>query len=123
MCVCTSLTYEHIHVRVCRVCMPPHEYARNKSKLGSIPPGLKASATNIDLAQAMITTQHLVHIQHKDEWKPAQPMEVSAEGKLATMRFEGGDTFTVKTEGEDTTTGYPTLREAMKRTFPTLVRD
>jgi len=28
-----------------------------------------ASATNVDLAQAMITTQHLVHIQYKNEWK------------------------------------------------------
>ena len=82
-----------------------------------------ASATNINLAQAMITTQHLVHIQHKNEWKRAQTMEVSAEGKLVTMRFEGGDTFTMKTAGQDTTTGYPTLREAMKQTFPTLVRD
>jgi len=80
-----------------------------------------ASATNIDLAQAMITTQHLVHIQHKDEWKRTQTMEVLAEGKLVTMRFEGGDTFMMKTEGQDTITGYPTLREAIKRTLPTLV--
>jgi len=42
-----------------------------------------ASATNTELAQAMITTQHLVHIQHKDEWKRAQTMEVSAEVKVA----------------------------------------
>jgi len=81
-----------------------------------------ASATNVDLAQAMITTQHLVHIQHKDEWKRTQTMEVLTEGKLVTMRFEGGDTFMMKTEGQDTTTGYPTLREAIKRTLPTLVR-
>ena len=69
----------------------------------------------------MITTQHLVHIQHKNEWKWAQTMGVSAEGKLVTMRFEGGGTFTMKTEGQDTTTGYPTLRDAIPRTFPTLV--
>ena len=81
-----------------------------------------ASAANIDLAQAIITTQHLVHIQQKNEWKRTQTMEVSAEGKLVTMRFEGGDTFIMKTEGQDTTTGYPTLREAIKRTFSTLVR-
>jgi hypothetical protein len=81
-----------------------------------------ASATNVDLAQAMITTQHLVHIQHKDDWKRAQTMEVSAEGKLVTMRFEGGDTFMMKTEGQDTTTGYPILREVIQRTLPTLVR-
>jgi len=80
-----------------------------------------ASATNINLAQAMITTEHLVHIQHKNEWKRAQTMEVSAKGKLVTMRFEGGITFTMKTEGQDTTTGYPTLREAIQ-TFPTIVR-
>jgi len=47
---------------------------------------------------------------------------VLAEGKLVTMHFEAGDTFTMKTEGQDTTTGYPTLREAIQRTFPTLVR-
>jgi len=28
----------------------------------------------------------------------------------------------MKTEGQDTTTGYPTLREAIQLTFPTLVR-
>jgi len=38
------------------------------------------------------------------------------------MRFEGGDTFTMKAEGQDTTTGYPTLREAIERIFRTLVR-
>jgi len=69
----------------------------------------------------MKNTQHLVHIQNKNEWKRAQTMEVSTEGKLVTMRFEGGDTFTMKTEIQDTTTGYPTLREAIQRTFPTLV--
>jgi len=69
----------------------------------------------------MITTQHLVHIQHKNEWKPAQTMEVLVEGKLVTMRFEVGDMFTMKTEGQDTTTGYPTLRESNQQTFPTLV--
>jgi len=81
-----------------------------------------ASATNIDLAQAKITTQHLVHIQHKDERKRAQTMEVSAEGKLITMRFEEGGTFMMKTEGQDATTGYPTLPEAIQRTLPALVR-
>jgi hypothetical protein len=45
-------------------------------------------------------------------------MEVLAEGKQVTMRFEGGETFMMKTEGQDTTTGYPTLREAIHRTFP-----
>jgi len=49
-------------------------------------------------------------------------MEVSAEGKTVPMRFEEGDSFIMKTEGQDTTTGHPTLREAIQRTFPTLVR-
>ena len=48
-------------------------------------------------------------------------MEVLVEGKLVTMRFEVGDMFTMKTEGQDTTTGYPTLRESNQQTFPTLV--
>jgi len=38
------------------------------------------------------------------------------------MRTENGDTFMMKTEGQDTTTGYPTLRKAIKRCFPTIVR-
>jgi len=49
-------------------------------------------------------------------------MEVSAEGKIVTMQFEEGDSFMMKTKGQNTTTGYPTLREAIQRTFPTLVR-
>jgi len=61
----------------------------------------------------MITTQHLVHIHHKDECRRAQTMEVSAEGKTVPMRFEEGDSFVMKTEGQDTTTGHPTLREAI----------
>jgi len=49
-----------------------------------------ASVANIDLAQAMITMQHLVHIQYNNGWKWAQTIEVSAEGKLVTMRFKEG---------------------------------
>jgi len=70
----------------------------------------------------MITTQHLVHIHYKNEWKWAQTMEVLEEGKLVIMQFEEGNTFKMKTEDQDTTTGYQTLREAIQRTFPTLVR-
>jgi len=40
----------------------------------SFHPDWIASATNIDLAQAMITTQHLIHVQHKNEWKWTQTM-------------------------------------------------
>jgi len=81
-----------------------------------------ASAANIDLAQAMISTQNLIHIQFENEQKWAKVVEVTAEGKLVTMRTHEGDTFMMKTEGQDTTTGYPTLREAIQRTLPTLVR-
>ena len=119
MCVCMSRTYEHIYVRVCRVCMPPHEYARNKSKLESIPPGLDSFSHKYRFGTG--NGNNPTPGPHK--WKRAKTIEVSAEGKLATIRFEGGDTFTMKTEGEATTTGYPTLREAIPRTFPTLVRD
>jgi len=49
-------------------------------------------------------------------------MEVSAEEKTVTMQFEEGDSFIMKMEGQDTTTGYPTLREAIQPTLPTLVR-
>jgi len=80
------------------------------------------SAINIDIAKAVITTQHILHIQHKNEWRRAQTMQVLAEGKQVTMRFEGDETFMMKTEGQDTTTGYPILRKAIQRTFPTLVR-
>ena len=33
-----------------------------------------------------------------------------------------GSSAHMKTEGQDITSGYPTLREAIQRTFPTLVR-
>jgi len=49
-------------------------------------------------------------------------MEVLAYGKQVTMRFEGGETFVMETEGQDTTSGYPTLREAIQRTFHTLMQ-
>ena len=49
-------------------------------------------------------------------------MEMSAEEKTVTMQFEEGDSFIMKMEGQDTPTGYPTLREAIQPTLPTLVR-
>jgi len=81
-----------------------------------------ASAANADLAQVMINTQHLIHIQLKNEQKWAKVVEEKDEGKLDKMRTENGDTFMMKTEGQDTTTGYPTLREAIQRNSLTLVR-
>ena len=64
--------------------------------------------------------QHLIHIQPKNEQKWATVVEAKNEGKLVKIRSENWNTFMMKTE--DTTTGYPTLREAIQRTSPTLVR-
>jgi len=82
------------------------------------------SAANIDFS-----TGHDNHLtfsqcttQGRMEEGPNHGASVSADAKQVTMRFEGGETFVMKTEGQDTTTGYPTLREAIQRTFPTLVR-
>jgi len=81
-----------------------------------------ASAANADLAQVMIDTQHLIHIQLKNEQKWAKVLEIRDEGKLVRMRTENGKTFMMEIEGQDTTTGYPSLREAIQRTSPNLVR-
>jgi len=58
----------------------------------------------------------------KNEQKWATVVEAKEEGKLVKMRTVNGDSFMMKTEGQDTTTGYPTLREAIQRSSPTLVR-
>jgi len=49
-------------------------------------------------------------------------MKVPVDGKQVTMQDEGGETFVIKTKGQDTTIGYPTLWETTQRTFLTLVR-
>jgi len=81
-----------------------------------------ASATNTDLAQVIIDTQHLIHIQLNNEQKWAKVVGLREEGKTVQMQTANGETFIMKTEGQDTTSGYPTLREAIQRTSPTLVR-
>ena len=81
-----------------------------------------ASATNTDLAQVMIDTQHLIHIELNNEQKWAKVVGIREEGKIVKMQTFNGETFIMKTEGQDTTSGYPTLREAIQRTSPTLVR-
>jgi len=81
-----------------------------------------ASAANTDLAQVMIDTQHLIPIQPKNEQKWAKVVGIRDEGKLVKMQTENGETFIMKTEDQDTTSGYPILREAIQRTSPTLVR-
>jgi len=68
-----------------------------------------ASAANADLAQVMINTQHPIHIQLKNEQTWAAVVEAKEEGKLVKIRTENGNTFMMKTEGQDSTTVYPTL--------------
>jgi len=70
----------------------------------------------------MIDTQHLIRIQLNNEQKWARVVGIRDEGKLVKMQTENGETFIIKTEGQYTTSGYPTLREAIQRTSPTLVR-
>ena len=81
-----------------------------------------ASATNTDLAQVLIDTQHLIHIQLKNEQKWVTVVGYSEEGRIVHLQTVNGDAFQMKTEGQDTTSGYPTLREAIQRTSPTLTR-
>ena len=81
-----------------------------------------ASATNTDLAQVLIDTQHLIHIQLKNEQTWVTVVGHSEEGRIVHLQTVNGDTFQMKTEGQDTTSGYPTLREAIQRTSPTLTR-
>jgi len=70
----------------------------------SFNPDWIASAANVDLAQVMINTQHPIHIQLKNEQKWAKVVGVKDEGKLVKMQTENGETFMMKTEGQDTTT-------------------
>jgi len=58
----------------------------------------------------------------KNEQRWATVVESQEEGRLVKMRTENGDTFMMKTGDQDTTAGYPTLREAIQRSSPTLVR-
>jgi len=81
-----------------------------------------ASATNTALAQVMIDTKLLIHIQLNNEQKWALVVGIRDEGKIVNMQTVDGETFSMKTEGHDTTSGYPTLREAIQRTSPTLVQ-
>ena len=67
-----------------------------------------ASATNTDLAQVLIDTQHLIHIQLKNEQKWATVVGHSEEGRIVHMQTANGDAFHMKTEGQDTTSGHPT---------------
>ena len=66
-----------------------------------------ALAANTDLQQVMMDTQHLIRIQLNNE----QKWVTVEEDKLVSMQTEHGETFLMKTEGQDTTSGYPTLHD------------
>ena len=70
----------------------------------------------------MIDTQHSICILRNNAQTRATVVEIREEGKWVNMQTEHGETFIMKTEGQDITSGYPTLREAIQRTPPTLVR-
>jgi len=65
--------------------------------------------------------EDLIHIQLNNEQKWAKVVGIREEGKIVKMQTVNGETFIMKTEGQDTTSGYPTLREAIQQTSPTLV--
>jgi len=76
-----------------------------------------ASAANISLAEVLTNTQHPILIHLKNEQKWATVVETKEAGKLVKMRTENADTL--KTQGQETKTGYPTLRDAIQRSSPT----
>ena len=65
----------------------------------------------------MIDTQHFIHIRLNNEQKWAKVVGFSEEGKTVQMQTANGETFSMKTEGQDTTLGYPTLREGGHPTY------
>ena len=70
----------------------------------------------------MKDTQHPIYVRHNNAQTRATVVEIREEGKWVQMQTEHGETFLMKTEGQDISSGYPTLREAIQRTSPTLVR-
>jgi len=69
----------------------------------------------------MIDTHHLIRIQLNNGQKWTTVVGIREEGKLVKMQTKHGETFLMKTEGQDITSGYPSLREAIQRTSLTLV--
>jgi len=72
-------------------------------------PAWIASAVNTELAQVMIDTQHPIYILHNNAQTRATVAEIREEDKWVNMQTEHGETFLMKTEGQDITSGYPTL--------------
>jgi hypothetical protein len=85
-------------------------------------PAWIVSAANTELAQVMIDTQHSIRVLRNNAQTRATVVEIREEGKWVNMQTEHGQTFLMKTEGQDISSGYPTLHEAIQRTSPTLVR-
>ena len=81
-------------------------------------PAWIASAANTELAQVMIDTQHSIRVLRNNSQTRATVVEIREEGKWVNMQTEHGETFLMKTEGQDISSGYPTLREAIQRTSP-----
>ena len=87
--------------------MSPNTYYRNSSQLGPFNPDWIASAANTDLAQVMLDTQHLIRIQLNKVQIGATVVEIREEGKWVIMQTEHGETFLMKTEGQDMTSDIP----------------
>ena len=85
---------ELIHICMSRVSWDPFN------------PDWIASATNTDLAQVMTDTQHLIHIQLNNGQKWAKVVGTREEGRIVEMQTVNGETFIMKREGQDTTSGY-----------------
>jgi len=103
------------------ICMSLNKHNRIPGELGTIQSGLDSISSKCRSSTG--NDKHPTPNPHttENEQKWAKVVEVKDEGKLVKMRTDNGDTFMMKTEGQDTTTGCPTLREAMQRTSPTLV--
>ena len=85
-------------------------------------PAWIASATNTELAQVMKDTQHPIYVRHNNVQTRVTVGEIREEGKWVQMQTEHGETLLMKTEGQDTASGYPTLREAIQRSSPQMWR-
>ena len=104
---------ELIHIR-----MSPNKYYRNSSQLGPIQSGLDSVSSEYCLDRHPTLDSHTAN----NEQKWAKVVGIREEGKLVKMQTEHGETFLMKTEGQDTTSGYLTLRKTIQRTSHTLVR-
>ena len=59
------------------------------------------------VAQVMIDTQHSIRIQLNNAQTRATVVEIREEGKWVNMQTKYGETFLMKREGRDITSGLP----------------